>query len=90
MGAGFDVGAQGDGGDPGVGMGDIELGAGAKGDHAEALAAEELVAGADGGDDAAGDGADDLADDGHGFLRGGVGQGDRVPFPIPRFFIISV
>jgi len=48
--------------------GDVEFGAAAEGDHAEALAAGEAFAKGDGGDDAAGDGADDLFDDGDGAL----------------------
>ena len=64
--AGLDVCAQGDGGLPVVVGGHVEFGAAAEGDHAEALAAGELFAGGEGGDDAAGDGAGDLFDDGEG------------------------
>lgn len=75
------MGVEGDGGLPVFGGGDVEFGAAAEGDHADALAAGELFAGGDGGDDAAGDGADDLFEDGGG---GGVlgcagrGEGDGV------------
>ncbi len=64
--AAFDVGVKaGDYGPVLVG-GDVEFGAGAEGDHADALAAGEGFSRGEGGDDAAGDGADDLFEDGGG------------------------
>lgn len=61
-------------------FGEIQLGAAAEFDHADALAARDGVGGFDGADDAACDEADDLLDDGDGLIAAGRGEDDGVAF----------